>query len=396
MKRAHAHGPRLEPHQLRAAEEEKAGDRRERRRQLLRMGSAARRLSSRIAVHLCGVCRSEQVELWAAEGGQARATNLRRCSSPWECPECAQRIGLRRREELQRLAERHRAAGGELYHLILTAQHSRGTDLKAMRRQISTAWQRCISGAPWLRWKKRHQINGVVRALDVTYGRHGWHPHLHVLLLTDAPVPPRDLVRLRRFFFDRWCRALGKLGTDSCAMQPPRSDSMITRGRGVRLRVAVVAEYLAEASIMWADELGSHTMKQARGRNSTPWQILQRITRGHYPTQGERNADRSIWRAWATEIRGARQLTWSRGLRNRYRVEQDDSQTELDLAPPECHRLTVSAYDWRYVIRQDPALNAAVYDLAEDFALSPAEAQLVLDSWILQVRARPSPHPQVA
>ena len=30
--------------------------------------------------------------------------------------------------------------------------------------------------------------DGSIRALEVTHGQAGWHPHVHVLLLTSAPL----------------------------------------------------------------------------------------------------------------------------------------------------------------------------------------------------------------
>lgn len=364
--------------------------RNQRRRELLRLAATARGLSTRIAVHLCGTARESAAEIWAAEGAAATVHGVRRCGSVWECPECAQRIGLKRREELSRLAIRHRATGGELYHVILTARHARGVDLKAMRRHVARAWQRCTNGNPWKRLQLKIGHAGTVRGLDTTLGEHGWHPHLHVLVLTAAPVHGRELVRFRRWLFDRWSAALLKSVAPGSTLTPPDARNMKTRGRGVRLKRAAMAEYLAEASITWSDELGSHTMKKARGGNRTPWQVLDAIRANRYDAPAERRADIARWRAWAAEIAGARQLTWSRGLRVKYAVDQSDEQTELELAPaPRC-RLVVSAWDWRYVVRGAPRLDAALRELAEDFELSDDAAQAIADDWLTEARAGPA------
>ena len=40
----------------------------------------------------------------------------------------------------------------------------------------------------------RLRIEHFVRALEPTYGlEHGWHPHLHCILLTDGELGPEDL-----------------------------------------------------------------------------------------------------------------------------------------------------------------------------------------------------------
>ena len=40
----------------------------------------------------------------------------------------------------------------------------------------------------------------------MTHGRHGWHPHLHVLLLVEQPATIPELQSIWRFLRERWDR----------------------------------------------------------------------------------------------------------------------------------------------------------------------------------------------
>jgi len=323
--------------------------------------------------------------VWARPDGRTSITGLRRCGSVWECSECGQRIGLRRRHELERLAERHRATGGEVYHLTLTARHASGHDLRAMREHMAKAWAACISGEPWRRLAAKIGFSGFVRALDVTIGAHGWHPHLHVLVLTGKPLRPRELAALRRRMRERWSRAIVRLSKSGSTLTAP------SRQHGVRLVRAMVPAYLAEASITWSDELASATMKKARNGNRTPWQVLHQLTRGKYATRAERNADESRWKAWATDMRGAKQLSWSKGLKKKYQVEKADEQGELDLAPAEVLRLVIPADEWNLYIRPFPDRQADVEAAAGDWELSAGNLRECVAAWIEGARARAGP-----
>jgi len=49
--------------------------------------------------------------------------------------------------------------------------------------QIRNAWRRTTTGRAGKDFRKLLGIKGTIRALEVTHGQNGFHPHLHVLLL---------------------------------------------------------------------------------------------------------------------------------------------------------------------------------------------------------------------
>jgi hypothetical protein len=40
-------------------------------------------------------------------------------------------------------------------------------------------------------FKNKWRILGTLKALEITYGENGWHPHLHVLVVSDSLFTPR-------------------------------------------------------------------------------------------------------------------------------------------------------------------------------------------------------------
>jgi hypothetical protein len=221
-----------------------------------------------------------------------------------------------RAEGLRALWDRHREAGGSVLMLALTAPHDFGQDLEPLRRRVARAWQRVIAGAPWVRWKLKTKCVGFVRALEVTHGRNGWHPHLHVLAYFEGKAPPA--LEVQEWFFHRWSKAFTR-GAPELRYPSPE--------HGVRVTSPRVGDYLAKMGLS-AELALSHT-KAGRKHNRTPWQILRdyALAREGSPARAR---DRELWREWTDAMRGARQLTVSRELRRRYAAA---AQCELELSP---------------------------------------------------------------
>ena len=77
--------------------------------------------------------------------------------------------------------------------ITFTAPHDMGMKLKPLLSAIADGFRTVISGRAWIKLRKRLAIIGTIRAMEVTYGEHGWHPDLHVLvdiLVRSMPTPP--------------------------------------------------------------------------------------------------------------------------------------------------------------------------------------------------------------
>ncbi len=194
-----------------------------------------------------------------------------------------------------------------------------------LRADIARLWGKVIAGAPWARARDRSRLVGGLRALEVTHGYAGWHPHLHVLFFFDSGV---DVGAFMGWLIGRWMTVAERAGYRcSRAAQDWRfADSPDAAG-----------EYVTKAGIAW-EITHLHTKKAGRG-GRTPFQILADIEAHNRPQ------DRMLFVDYAMAFKGARQLTWFGDVKARYEVD-DPTDEELAAAEREDKELvcTVSAY----------------------------------------------------
>lgn len=252
------------------------------------------------------------------------------CASVWSCPKCQARISAERAKIVTAAVSAHRAATatagvpeGAVYMLTLTVPHELGMRARRLRSTVSKSWQQFATGAPWRRLKERMRFAGSVRALEVTYGVNGFHPHLHILLCLDAPLAIEQLHQLEVDLFVRWATIVTGAGLPCPSWE-----------HGIALTPSYRDDYVSKLGL--ADELTSATTKSGRGGNRTPLQLMASFARDHERAVGD------ILVQYHKAMKGARQLTWSRGaqgaedLRRRYAGAIAAALTPPAL-PPQLH-----------------------------------------------------------
>ena len=256
------------------------------------------------------------VQVRLSAEGRASFGHILRCGSPHVCPSCALTLAQRRADELEYLAARHLAAGGGAYTVALTVRHELRHELRPFLRGISAAWRRCKQGRAWQAFRGIYGIVGDIRALETTVGpRNGWHPHLHLLILTSSPGNDATAAELEEWLYERWRRELEREGLPAPERWAWLEDGT-RKGLGAHvapLRGADGASYIARTNLASAAaDVASLTGKEARGDNRTIWQLLQAAA------AGDVRAAR-LWCEWAEASKGMRALTWScRALREAY------------------------------------------------------------------------------
>ncbi|HEY6141664.1 MAG TPA: hypothetical protein VI670_28215 [Thermoanaerobaculia bacterium] len=322
----------------------------------------------------CGVCRRETagVELKLGRTGVASFVGLVLCGSVWACPPCSYVICRKRAEELRTVLTRHAAIGGGDCMLTLTTPHDLGDALKPMRQQTARAWRFVCSGNPWKRVRARYGIQ-FVRGAEVTHGANGWHPHLHVVLLTRRPLSDAQQRELEGFFWRRWSRAITKPHKETGTQY-----RVPLEGVGARITRLGREDYLAKLGL--GDEVASAVTKSARPGHRTAFQILYDIWRA----KGANAADIALWREYVAEMQGAKQLTWSAGLRKRYALAE---QTDLELVEANLpDGPTVYAFSnqvWADFVAPHVERRIRLKQTAERYPLDEAADRIVrmLDRW---------------
>jgi len=236
--------------------------------------------------------------------GAGHWRGLETCGSV-ACPCCGPKIRRRRAEETDLALRRHLEAGGGAVMLTLTMPHGRSSELGAMWDALAAAWRNLVSGRHRQMLRDRFGHRFTVRATEVTYGRHGWHVHLHVVLLLEQPLATlEDYRALHRFVHERWARRLVALG------QPEPS-----LARGVMLKpircAGDLAGYLAKVDEdrSLGREVARPDLKAGRWRSRTLEQVLR-----DYQRQ-ERPQDWRIFEEYLVVSKGRRQFDFSPGLR---------------------------------------------------------------------------------
>lgn len=294
--------------------------------------------------------------------GQAGAhySGVERCASIWACPVCSAVIRAERAVEIQRAVEAHQATGGGVAMVTLTLRHRSGDDLGLLLDALLRGWQRLIAGAPWERQKARLGIAGFVRAVEVTWGGNGWHPHMHALVFTEGQMSEGAAAAFQGWVLDRWQGIVTRLGAQ-----------MPNAAHGVRVDRAdghgkVVAAYLAkvqEASrAKVGTELARFDLKTGRGGNLMPFELLDPVIR---QDGDDDHAARVLWLTYQAATHGRRAITWSRGLRDRLGLDAERTDDEIiEDTEARVQLLTVPgpAYDRA---RAEPAVLAAVLDAVE-------------------------------
>lgn len=273
-----------------------------------RLQSAARAVlpESRLAVCHRWVVGSQAVEVWSTEE-RAHYRNLMTCGSVWVCPVCAARITEVRRLELSAAVERWRAKGGIVVLLTQTIPHHAWQPLG----EVLTGFQRARSferrQKRWRRIKEEAGLAGTIRALEVTVGPNGWHPHCHELLFLRGVV---DLVELERLAAASWIHAC-----EAVSLERPN-------GHGARLHDGT---YAAEYASKWGlvEEVTKAHVKRARGENLGPWGLLELVAE-----DGDARAA-DLFREYGRCFHGRRQMVWTKGLRALLGLHEERTDEEL-------------------------------------------------------------------
>lgn len=295
------------------------------------------------------------IEIHYTDDGVARArwTGILACGHIWTCPVCARNLCAKRAERVSRAIA---TGGGRWQMLTVTLQHHRGMSLHELIGGLMRAWRRTRQGGAIQRlW--REKVSASVRAIEVTYGENGWHPHLHVLLRTSEWSAAEHALLM-----SRWAtiveRELGK-------------DCLPSRAHGLAWSAPFEGDDASKLA-SYVSKLGLEVAGVTKERSTSPWDILRRASRG----------DRKYVRLW-NEFYAA--------TKGRRRIEFDERAARLapEEVPDEDTRepyvIDVSRDDLRAVGREERARPGI-------FALLLTAAELggepAVQEWLAWCRSR--------
>lgn len=274
---------------------------------------AVQKLLPKERVKSCLRCRIDRDKLVSVKYNlntkKAHYGNLQRCGSVWFCPNCSPKITEQRKNEVKQAVERHT---GGLYMLTLTIPHYMGDDLEKLLMGFRDALKRFFNGTRKSKaiWADMGRI-GHIKALEVTYGKNGWHPHYHILIFTDKELPQGyDITPLIELWQN--CCRLAKLPIPSSQY-------------GLDFRKGEYSEYVTKWGWNIESEMTKGHIKKGRAGNMTAWDLLKYYAFGLGADDFERYG--KLFQEFARCFKGSQQLYWSRGLKAMFGIgEKTDEQ----------------------------------------------------------------------
>lgn len=300
------------------------------------------------------------------------------CGSVWACPVCASKIRVRRALEIGEVLGEAVRQGYGLGFVTFTVRHRRSDPLPDIWGAVAQGWRRVSTAR--MRAVDSGRV-GWVRVVEVTDGLHGWHVHVHAVVVLDIGTKAVDLDRLGDAMFRRWRRGVESAGFE--ALRQAQDWRFVTNSGASE----ALGEYLAK-SVETADagSLGlelTHTMpgRSRSGLKTWPvWRLLEDLER-----DGEVIA-LARWREWEAASRGKRMIGWSRGLRDRFgfdaELASDEEIASEELGGIEDDVLRFTGEEWREVVSVRGRV-AALLDVAtgRTWEASRREVMELLHSW---------------
>lgn len=308
---------------------------------------ARKALMKKSRIHGCNRWRQKgkDIQVWQSkEFKTASFSGLQTCGSVWDCPICAAKIAERRRVEIITAMTAHKAAGGCVQLLTLTAPHQRTDKLGDILEMQATALKIFNSDRAARQVFEEMGLVGSIRALEVTHGRksqynNGWHAHYHILQFAGVG---RDLASFDDFQRKDWAARLYLRWAHSCERAGLDTPSY---AHGLKLDDgSKAAAYVSKWGL--EDEMTKgHTKKSAQGE--TPFDFL----RSHLEDETDTQA-LFLFREFSEAFKGKRQLYWSTGLKKRFAIGEA-SDDELNNMMDDYAELlgTITLEQWRAVLK---------------------------------------------
>jgi len=308
-------------------------------------------------------CEGSYVQLNSnKETGKSFYTGVVTCGSVWTCAICSSIIQEIRRKEIKLVMEWAAKQGYKAIMITLTFPHRKGQPLKDLLKQQSTALGYLRSGRPFVKIKNNFGYEGMIRALEVTHGVNGWHPHTHEVWFVDKNADVRDL---KEQLLKKWLKHCQKVGLVSNNAK----DVANFERRAVDIIDGVTTNtYLAKLNSEQGietkrqnidSEMAKVNAKKGRKKGRSPFEILAEVKTGK--TRKERFKNKRLFLEYAEGMKWKHQLDFSRGLKKRAGLldmtdEELLEETEKKEILNSELNVLIGKEPWRRVVKEEKIL----------------------------------------
>lgn len=270
-------------------------------------------------------------------GESAKFEGLMQCGSVWTCPHCMARINANRAKALKRGLQSAEFLGYSASMLTLTVQHTRADLLTDLLDGLTKAYKYLMSGKGGMIIRDLLRWVGSARALEIRYGKNGFHPHFHVVILSESKLNDADRTKAQKYIAERWVKALSHVGLSAS----------VSAGTDLRESYDRIFDYLTKADKLSAELTGNNIKTESD--SDSPLDLLER------GVNGDKFAD-SVFQEYAIATKGCKALVMCKAFRELTEYDSYLEQTENDSDNPESVPDIIASIDiplWR-VIRANP------------------------------------------
>ena len=255
------------------------------------------------------------------------------CSSVWACPVCAAKIQERRRKEISSGMDYvYNEMGKQCVMITLTFPHTSMDTCKELREKQSAALGELRKSGGWSERMKKYGYEGLIRSLEITHGKNGWHPHTHELWIINHIsyaknkdgkfkkdkngkfVESDTHKEFKQYVLLNWEKACKKHGL------LPKGKIRDFRKYSLDVKfMASNSDYLAkqddEKNLHWGidREMSKGMSKTSKGLH--PFQLLDGFSKGQY-WMGSKFLE------YVEAMYRARHIYWSTGLKKKCKIEE--------------------------------------------------------------------------
>lgn len=394
------------------------------------------------------ISKERMIDVVRTAEGVAHYTNLQRCGSVWGCACCAPKIRDGRTAEVRDGLARwwDLGASHNVYLVTMTARHHRGQSLTQTLDAVAAAWSASVAGRRWAgSWKhgcatnphatkrsekyacggpayecphgscwrhgcdshercgvgtrstdcpfayedvgtkRRFGITGAIRAIEITWGaENGWHPHGHILLLTDRRLSPAEEAQLRWALFTPWADSLEASGLERPLLEVGCDVQHIERHTfdvaGYPLKWTEPDPSTGKPTWGPHTELTRPDLKASKPGRFKPEELLAAAAAGQPQAL-------ALWEEYERSTAGHQAVTWSAGLKALLLVEERTDEEIVDEQAPGEVVLSLGILTYSQLTRR-PGRLALVLDTAEGPNPLP-EIEALLHHWLERTPSHP-------
>lgn len=264
-----------------------------------------RDVSRRSITRDCGRPIGQYVKINQRPDGRTSVSSIRTCDSNWTCIVCASRKAASRAKKHKRFLRERKSAGCAVVTVTLTVAHYLSMRLNPSWDTVADSVNYVTEGASWSNIKRKFGVTHLIKAMEVTHGTNGWHPHVHMVLVIDPKeAKDHDFHKLEDAIWNRWSSAVTERGYRS--VREDGGIKMIEEGDTDRL-----AEYLEKGHRL-TSALPDDIELSAQD-DHMPFEIGLLACSEELP-DAERRRYLRLWHEWDRASLGRRAMWWSQNL----------------------------------------------------------------------------------